>query len=253
MVSATCQPSDRTQSATLSMASLCASGSRTIPPLPTCPAPRLKLRLDQHHGLGKRGSGSQHRPQQQRGRDKRHIHHQQRQFRLPALVDRQCTRRKQAGVGALQQPDARVVAQLHGDLPKAGIDGGDMRRAVLQQAVGKPARRSAHIQAVAAGDESASAPAPPPASTRRGSRKAGHRPACEWARRRDTVTPGFSTFCSRTSTRPARIIARARSRLGASPAPQEKVHARLGAACRHDPCFLYSRGVPGLDRLTGRL
>ena len=57
---------------------------------------------------------------------------------------------KQAGVGALHQADARVVAQLHGDLAEAGIDGGHMRGAVLQQAIGKSAGRGADIEAGAA-------------------------------------------------------------------------------------------------------
>ena len=57
-----------------------------------------------------------------------------------------------ASIGSLQQADARVDAQLHGNLPEAGIDGGDLGGACLQKAIGKPARGGAHVEAGAALD-----------------------------------------------------------------------------------------------------
>ena len=51
----------------------------------------------------------------------------------------ECAGSEEAGIGALDEADARVVAELHGDLAEAGVDGGDVRGAALQKAVGKAA------------------------------------------------------------------------------------------------------------------
>jgi len=59
---------------------------------------------------------------------------------------------EQPSVGALEQADARVVAQLHVDLAEAGVDGRDVRGAMLQKAVGKSSGRCANIEAGAAGN-----------------------------------------------------------------------------------------------------
>jgi len=52
-----------------------------------------------------------------------------------------------AGVGSLHQNYARVGAELHGDLTEAGVDGRDMRGAVLEETVGESAGRSADVKA----------------------------------------------------------------------------------------------------------
>jgi len=50
---------------------------------------------------------------------------------------------EQAGVAALTQGDARVLAEFLGDLAVAGVDGEDAGGAVLQHAVGEAAGRGA--------------------------------------------------------------------------------------------------------------
>ena len=203
-------------------------------------APRLKLRLDQNHGLSERRRGSQDRLQQQRGRDERDVHRQQRDRRSFTPLF-QCSRSKKPRIGALHQPHPRVVAQLHGNLAEARIDGGHVRRAMLQQAIGKPSRRGAHVQAAASLDGDW------PMFERRGQL---HSPAAhirlllaQQADRRAScaqTSPALSIFCSRTSTRPARISARARSRLGTRPRSTRSTSIRVladaffrGAFCPH--------------------
>ncbi len=51
-----------------------------------------------------------------------------------------------AGIGLFQQPDPRILAKLEVHLTVAGVDGDDLRGAALEQAIGKPAGRSADIQ-----------------------------------------------------------------------------------------------------------
>ena len=102
-------------------------------------APRLELGLDQDHGFVKRGAAASTGPSSSVAEIKETSIDQQREFRLLPGCGSQGTRLKKARIGALQQANAGVVAQLHGDLAEAGIDSGDVRGAVLQQAVGKSA------------------------------------------------------------------------------------------------------------------
>ncbi len=55
-------------------------------------------------------------------------------------------RREVAGVAALAHDDARIVAQLPGELPVPDIDGIDASRAALQQHVGEAAGRGADVE-----------------------------------------------------------------------------------------------------------
>jgi len=48
--------------------------------------------------------------------------------------------------------DARVGAELHGDLAEAGVDGGDVGCAVLQETVSEATGGSADVEAETAGD-----------------------------------------------------------------------------------------------------
>ncbi len=59
---------------------------------------------------------------------------------------------EEAGIGALDELNARVVAKLHGDLTEAGVDGGDVGRAALQETVGEAAGGGADVEAGAVGD-----------------------------------------------------------------------------------------------------
>jgi hypothetical protein len=62
-----------------------------------------------------------------------------------------------AGVGALDDVDARVIAKADGDLAVADIDGGDVGGAVLEQAIGEAAGGCTNIEAAAALDGDAGA------------------------------------------------------------------------------------------------
>ena len=64
----------------------------------------------------------------------------------------ECAGCEKACIGALDEANARVVAELHGDLAEAGVDGGDVRGAALQQAVRKAAGGGADVEAGSAGD-----------------------------------------------------------------------------------------------------
>ena len=59
---------------------------------------------------------------------------------------------EEARIGALDEANARVVAELHGDLAEAGVDCGDMRGAALQKAVSKATGGGADVEAGSAGD-----------------------------------------------------------------------------------------------------
>ena len=59
---------------------------------------------------------------------------------------------EEAGVGALDEADSGVGAELHGDLAEAGVDGGDVGCAVLEEAVSEAAGGGAYVEAGAAGD-----------------------------------------------------------------------------------------------------
>ena len=50
------------------------------------------------------------------------------------------------------EADARIVAELHGDLAEAGVDCGDVRGAALQKAVSKATGGGADVEAGSAGD-----------------------------------------------------------------------------------------------------
>lgn len=54
---------------------------------------------------------------------------------------------EEASIGALDEANARIVAELHSDLPEAGVDGGDVCSTALQKAVGKATGRGADVEA----------------------------------------------------------------------------------------------------------
>lgn len=110
----------------------------------------FKLRLDEDDGLAQRGRGLQYGLDQEGGGDERNIHHQQSELPIRWAAER--SGQKEAGIGALNQAHAWIVAQFHRNLAEAGIDGGDMRSSTLQQAVGKPTRGCADVEACAITD-----------------------------------------------------------------------------------------------------
>ena len=86
----------------------------------------FELRLDQNDGFGERGCRGEDGRKKERGGDERDVHDQQGEGGLARFGE--CARGEKAGIGALDEADARVVAKLHGDLAEAGIDRGDVGR-----------------------------------------------------------------------------------------------------------------------------
>jgi hypothetical protein len=57
-----------------------------------------------------------------------------------------------AGVGFLHDDDAGVVPEFPGELPPANVHGKNLRRAVLQQTIGEPARGRTQVECRQSGD-----------------------------------------------------------------------------------------------------
>jgi len=100
----------------------------------------FELGLDQRDQCGALGSERERRRQNRRETDKTRVagNDVDRLGDLPA--------RQRAGVQALMDDDARVLAQFPSELTMTDINGVNPARAALQQHVGKPAGRSADIQ-----------------------------------------------------------------------------------------------------------
>ena len=196
-----------------------------MPPLPMCFPARFELRLHQDDGL-KRGSWplphcGEHRGQNQRGGDERHIHGYKTDTRT------KIARLEIAGIGALAQAHARISAQGLGDLPVTGVDRYHAGCAMLQHAIGKSTGGGANVDAV------------PPGKVDFPVDKGGFQlqstaadvtlffsqnPSSAVS---STEAPGFSTFCWLTNTRPARISACARSLDGANPRSSSNLSSRF--------------------------
>ena len=103
--------------------------------------PSLKLRLDQAKHLSRRLQQLLDRRQHDPQRDERHIDHRE--------VERfaEILRRHIADVRPLHYNDARVRADLPRQLPIAHIDGKYLTRPLLEQTIGKSARRRAGVAA----------------------------------------------------------------------------------------------------------
>ena len=126
--------------------------------------------------------------------------------------------REESRVDLLAQDDARIGAQPRVDLAGADVDRVHARGAALEQAVREPAgRRARRPDRRRPRDRSRTRRARPRASRRRARRTDAR------GRRRGspassaTDVPALSTRFPSTSTRPARIIACAFSRVGARP------------------------------------
>ena len=78
-----------------------------------------------------RENRAHHRRKHQSRRDERHIHHDEVHSLAEFLAG------QIAGIGFLQQPHARILAQPEIHLAITGIDGDHARRAALQQAIGE--------------------------------------------------------------------------------------------------------------------
>ena len=116
------------------------------PALADVRAPGLELRLDQRHQPGPLLGQPQRRLQHLGQADEAGVASDDVDlFGDQAVVER-------AGVGLFEDDDARVLAQLPGELVGADVDRIDPGRASAEQHVGEPAGRRAHVQRHRAGD-----------------------------------------------------------------------------------------------------
>ena len=143
------------------------------------------------------------------------------------------------------------------ELPVPDVERDDARRAALQQHVGEAAGRRADVE----GDPSARIEGErrrgrAPASGRRGRRRDGPARRATTSASSATIVPALSGAPSARSTRtwPARISARARSRVAARPrATSERVEPRLHARlCDEDDRASRSRCPPSCARRRAR-
>src|ERR1700679_2675752 len=102
----------------------------------------LKLRFNEDDGLDKGWRGCKHGRKNQSGRDKGNIHDEQRRKRL----DHKRAWFEQTRIGSLHEPNAWVIAELHGDLAEACVNGCYAPRAVLQETIRKAAGGSSYIE-----------------------------------------------------------------------------------------------------------
>ena len=105
----------------------------------------FELRLDEDDGLRERRRGGEYRGKKECCGDEGDIHYKQGQCGLAGFSE--CVGGEEASIGALDEANARVVAELHSDLPEAGVDSSDVRSAALQKAVGKATGRGADVEA----------------------------------------------------------------------------------------------------------
>ena len=109
----------------------------------------FELRFDEDDSFSKRGRSGEDRGEQERRGDKGDVHHEQGEGGLAGLG--KCAGSEKAGIGAFNEANTRVVAEFHGDLSEAGVDGGYMGCAALQQAVGEAAGGGADVETCAVG------------------------------------------------------------------------------------------------------
>ncbi len=108
----------------------------------------FKLRLNEDHCFCEHRSCGNDRPQEKRSGDKGDIHHKQGEGGHAGF--RKGGGRKKTGIGALDQPNPRIVAELHRYLPESGIHGSDVGGAVLKKTVSKPTGGGPDVEAGAA-------------------------------------------------------------------------------------------------------
>ncbi len=110
----------------------------------------FELGFDEDHDFCERGCGGEDGSEKERCGDEGDIHDKQGEPGLAGFSER--VGGEEAGVGALDETNARVVAEFHGDLAEAGVDRGYMRGTALQKAIGEAAGGSAYVETGSAGD-----------------------------------------------------------------------------------------------------
>jgi len=111
-------------------------------------------------GLLRRAEGGEDCREDEGGGDEGDVHGKKRKCRFSAarrmtifiFVSEEFARGEEAGVGALEEGDAGVVAELLGDLAVAGVYGEDRLCAVLQHAVGEASGGGSDVDAGEAGE-----------------------------------------------------------------------------------------------------
>ena len=123
----------------------CTAASRTTPPAPTAAGPASNCGFISATAQAPGAHSASAAGRQGRQPDEARVAHQG----ADALADP--VRGQVAGVDALVQHHARVVAQLPGELATADIDRMDARRPAMQQHVGEPAGGGPDVEADAPG------------------------------------------------------------------------------------------------------
>ena len=113
-------------------------------------ATRFELRLDEDDGFSQLRCCCEDRGEQERCGDEGDVHDEQSECGLAGFG--KCLGCEESGVGALDEVNAGIIAELHGDLSEASVDGGDVCGATLQKAVSESTGGSADVEAGSAGD-----------------------------------------------------------------------------------------------------
>ena len=179
----------------------CSAGSRTTPPLPTCPLPTSNCGLISATSRGLRPRQRQRRRQHQPQRDEARIADDEID-RLGNLGRRQVPR-----IGPLEHDDPRVGAQPRVELPVADVDGMHPRGAAAQQDVGEPAGRCTDVETDEPGGIDREGVQPGDQLVRAARDMIVRDARTSTSRSTATCTPGLSSRCSPVNTRPARISA----------------------------------------------
>jgi hypothetical protein len=125
----------------------------------------LELRLDEDDGFAlpwviRTAEGFEDGREDEGGGDEGDVHGKKRKSRSSVarrmtifiFVSEEFAGSEEAGVGALEEGDAGIVAELLGDLAVAGVYGEDRLCAVLQHAVGEAAGGGSNVDAGEAGE-----------------------------------------------------------------------------------------------------
>ena len=126
------------------MANACACGSRTMPPLPTFSRPASNCGFTRITASRSAGAAGNTGPSSKVAEINAtsitsNVSSGPAAANAPGL--------QQPRVGSFHQSNPRIVAQLHRDLAGPGVHRRHVRRAMLQQAVGKATGRGAHVKA----------------------------------------------------------------------------------------------------------
>ena len=104
----------------------------------------FELRLDEDDGLRQRWRGGEYRGKKECCGDEGDIHYKQGQCGLAGFSE--CVGGEEASIGALDEADAGIIAELHGDLSEASVDSGYVGGSALQKTVSKATGGGADVE-----------------------------------------------------------------------------------------------------------